>query len=247
MTHVDDILQLASDYESRCFNGLVKLARIRKLPNGKYRVLSQDGKHMGEFTSREGAKKRLKQIEYFKHFDHADAQDGEVIDLTGIDDYSYSAIMRKIRKNAPKDAAKLFLKIFKEQFDRAVKEKLQKPEKVALQNTLVKFNRVHKVKIDKKMIKNAAVTELGNPQQVGAYLSNIVKFTLNRIDPSKRYDAMIRLQQKFNMMDANEIAVKAMPQSSALGQSITFVKHVLFGQDAHYIREVLDTIAKSLV
>lgn len=247
MTNVDEILQLAEDYESSCINGLVKLARIRKLPNGKYRVLSRDGKHMGEFSSREGAKKRLKQIEYFKHFDHADAKDGEVIDLTDADDYSYSAIMRKVRKKASKEACKLFLKIFKEQFDRAVKEKLQKPEKVALQNTLVKFNKFHKIKIDKKMVKNAAVTELGNSEQVGAYLANIVKFTLNRIDPSKKYDAMMRLQQKFSMMDPNEIAIKNMPQSSALGQSITFVKHVLFGQSSNYVKEVLNNLVRNLV
>jgi hypothetical protein len=247
MYNADEILQLASDYESSCVNGLVKVARIRKLPNGKYRVLSRDGKHMGEYSSRDSAKKRLKQIEYFKHFDHADAKDGELIDLTEIDDYSYSAITRKIRQKASKEGVKLFLKIFKNQFDRAVKEKLQKPEKVALQNTLVKFNKIYKIKIDKKMVKNAAVTELGNPVQVGAYLANIVKFTLNRIDPSKKYNAMIRLQQKFSIMDPNEIAIKNLPPSSALGQSITFVKHVLFGQDSAYVKQVLDTLVRNLV
>lgn len=247
MYNVDDILQLASDYENSCINGLVKFARIRKLPNGKYRVLSRDGKHIGEFSSRESAKKRLKQIEYFKNFDHSNAKDGEVIDLTEVDDYSYSAITRKIRQKATKEGIRLFLKIFKEQFDRAVKEKLQKPEKIALQNTLVKFNKTYKIKIDKKMVKSAAVTELGNPTQVGAYLANIVKFTLNRIDPSKKYNAMIRLQQKFSIMDPNEIAIKNLPPSSTLGQSITFVKHVLFGQDATYIKQVLDTLVRNLV
>lgn len=243
----DEILQLAAYYENSCNNGLVKTARIRKLPNGKYRVLSRDGKHMGEYSSREAAKKRLKQIEYFKHFDHNEAKDSELIDLTDIDDYSYSAIMRKIRQKAPKEGIKLFLKLFKEQFDRAVKEKLQKPEKVALQNTLVKFNKHYKIKIDKKMIKCAAVTELGNAASVGSYLANIVRFTLNRIDPAKRWNAMIRLQQKFSTMDPNEIAIKDLPPSSALGQSITFVKHVLFGQDANYIKEVLDNLVRNLV
>lgn len=246
MKNVNAILQLAEDYESQC-NSLVKLARIRKLPNGKYRVLSEEGKHMGEYSSREGAKKRLKQVEYFKHFDHSNAEDGEIIDLTDADDYSYSAIMRKIRSRSSKEATRFFLKIYKDQFDRAIREKLQKPDRVALQNTLVKFNKTYKIKIDKKMVKHAAVTELGNAQQVGAYLANIVKFTLNRIDPSKKYNAMMRLQQKFSIMDPNEIAIKNLPASSALGQSITFVKHVLFGQDSTYVKNVLDNLVRNLV
>ena len=42
-------------------------SRIKKLKTGKYRVVSEKGKHMGDFSTRKQALKRLKQIEYFKH------------------------------------------------------------------------------------------------------------------------------------------------------------------------------------
>ncbi len=39
---------------------------IRKIKEG-YRVLSEKGRNMGTYKSEEEAKKRLRQIEYFKH------------------------------------------------------------------------------------------------------------------------------------------------------------------------------------
>jgi hypothetical protein len=247
MNNVNDILQLASTYEDKCLQqGLVKLAKIRQLPNGRYRVLSQTGKNLGTYKSREGAEKRLKQVEFFKHFDHAEADDKSIIDLTDIDEFAYSAIMRKLRHAATPEQVRMFLKIFKNQFDKAIKGKIHKPEKVALQNAMVKFNKLHKVKIDKKMVKNAAVAELGNAEQVGRYLSDIVRFTLNRIPTDKRQNATESLKQKFMNLSEIEISSKVMPESSALGQSITFVKHVLFNHDARYVREVLNSLVKSL-
>lgn len=41
---------------------------IRKVGK-KYRVVSRSGKNLGESSSREGAKKRLKEVEYFKRRD----------------------------------------------------------------------------------------------------------------------------------------------------------------------------------
>ena len=55
----DKLLKLAAQYEQSCLSGLVKEAKIRKLPNGKYRVLSEKGKNMGTYDSREGAKKKI--------------------------------------------------------------------------------------------------------------------------------------------------------------------------------------------
>ena len=69
MDNIDQILKSAEAYEQAC---LLKEGKIRKLPNGKYRVLSENGKNLGTYTSREGAKKRLKQVEYFKHVNNAD-------------------------------------------------------------------------------------------------------------------------------------------------------------------------------
>jgi hypothetical protein len=247
MSDVNDLLKLASVYENRCVQDLVKIAKIRKLPNGRYRVLSQDGKNLGTVKSLKAAKKRLKQVEYFKHFDHSKADDtSSIIDLTDIDEFAYSAVMRKLRQHAKPEQVLQFLQLYKLEFDKAVKGKIHKPEKVALQNSMVKFNKLHKVKLDSKMVKLAAVTELGNADQVGKYLSDIVKFTVQRIPPEKRQHALDSLKQKFTILSAGEIASKQLPESSALGQSITFVKHVLFNHDAKYVREVLNSLVRSL-
>ena len=250
MTNIDTLLQLASTYESKCIQDLVKVAKVRKLPDGRYRVLSQKGKDLGTYRSQRAAEKRLRQVEFFKHLDKSKTDDNgaivEPIDLTGADEFSYSALMRKIRQKANPEQTKLFLKLFKAQFDRAVKGKVNKPERVALQNAIVKFHKVHPVKLDRKMVKCAAVAELGNADAVGRYLSDIVKFILNRLPMEKRPKATEVLRQKFAVMSENEIAGKNMPDAAVYGQAITFVKHVLFNQDASYVREVLNSLSRSL-
>lgn len=250
MSDVNHLLKLASTYEEQCIQDLVKIARIRKLPDGRYRVLSQKGKDLGTYKSRKGAEKRLKQVEYFKHLDKSKADDKgnpiEPIDLTDADEFSYSAIMRKLREKAEPEQVKQFLHLFKTQFDKAVKGKVNKPERVALQNTVLKFHKVHPVKLDKKMVKCAAVAELGNADAVGKYLSDIVKFILARLPLEKRQHAAQILKQKFGVMSENEIAGKNMPNAAVYGQAITFVKHVLFNQDASYIREVLNSLSRNL-
>jgi hypothetical protein len=39
---------------------------IKKQSNGKYKVVSESGKNLGSNLSKEGAQKRLRQVEYFK-------------------------------------------------------------------------------------------------------------------------------------------------------------------------------------
>jgi hypothetical protein len=246
MKNLDEIIQLANNYEISC-QQLVKIARVRKLPNGKYRVLSQKGKNLGTFDSERAAKKHLKEVEYFKHLDKSDAADSSsVIDLTKTEEFAYSAIMRQLRRKASKEQVRLFLKIYKTEFDKVVRAKLKQPERVALQNALVKFDKIHKIKLDKKLIKNAAVSELGNSQAVGNYLASIVHFILNRVPPEKRLLARDSLKQKFSLMGESEIASKHLPDSAAIAQSITFVKHVLFNHDANYVREVLNSLVSAL-
>ena len=55
--------------EYQCPECIAKIAYIKKMPSGKYRVLSGKGKNLGESKSRKGAEERLKEIEYFKHMD----------------------------------------------------------------------------------------------------------------------------------------------------------------------------------
>ena len=244
----DNILKLANDYKRTCVASLLKIAVIKKLPNGKYRVLSHKGKNLGTYTTETSAKKRLKQIEFFKHLDSNNVQDenNPVIDLTDVKELSYSAFLRKLRQNAPKDCVKEFLILYNNEFNRSIKNELQKPEIVALQNSLVEFNKKHKIKLNKDIVKNAAVTELGDPRLVGKYLSDIIKFTLTRISPEKRPHSLQNLKNKIYNLNQSEISYKKLPPSSAIGQSITFIKHVLFGHDLAYVKAVIANIVNNL-
>lgn len=49
-----------------------KTAYIRQIGDKKFRVYSEKGKNMGTYTSRAAAKKRLRDIEYFKHKNSAE-------------------------------------------------------------------------------------------------------------------------------------------------------------------------------
>lgn len=40
---------------------------IKKLKPGKYRIVSEKGKKLGEYKTKKEAEERLRQIEYFKH------------------------------------------------------------------------------------------------------------------------------------------------------------------------------------
>lgn len=229
-------------------SNIVKIAIIKKLPNGKYQVQSHKGKNLGTYTSKEKAKERLRQVEFFKHRDqsHIDDKDNKFIDLTDIDDFSFSAIMRKLRKRTSKDIVRKFLEIYKHEFDSAISEQLEAPDRIALQKSLIKFNKINKIKLDKNIIKNAAITELGNPEIIGKYISDIVKFIMNRISAENRAHSLENLKRKIYALNENELASKTMPASSAMGQSITFIKHILFNHDPGYVRKVINNIVKNL-
>jgi hypothetical protein len=47
-------------------------------------------------------------------------------------------------------------------------------------------------------------------------------------------------------MNESEISSKQLPESSALGQAITFVKHILFNHDSRYVKEVLLSLSRDL-
>jgi len=225
----------------------LKEGHIRKLPNGQYRVLSKKNKNLGTYPSKSQAEKRLQQVEYFKHKDQAAADSvNYVIDLTQADEFSYSAIMRCLRKQCDKEQIIYFLKVFKKYFDTAVKEKLQKPERVALQKSVLKLSKLYHVKLSKEIVKNAAISELGESNLVGKYLADIIKFTLNKLPLEKRSFILNKIKDKIYHLNEQEIASKQMPMTASIGQAITFVKHILFNHDAVYTREVLNSIVRNL-
>jgi hypothetical protein len=172
--------------------------------------------------------------------------DKNIIDLTKIDDFSFSATMRKLRPALSQEELFQFLKLYRQYFDNAVKENLQKVETVALTKALIDFNKVKKLKIDRKMIKEAAISELGDAGQVGQYLANIIRFIMQRVSLEKRPSATHKLKQKLYILNESEIASKNMPASSAMGQAITLVKHILFNHDSRYVREVINNIVRYL-
>ena len=69
---------------------------------------------------------------------------------------------------------------------------------------------------------------------------------LQRISPAKRQGAINKLKKKFYYLNEGELAMKKMPASSAMGQSITFIKTVLFNHDPKYIREIINNLIKFL-
>ncbi len=171
----------------------------------------------------------------------AEAEGG--IDLTKATDFSYSAIMREMRQHATSEQIREFLILFKKQFDKAIKHKKKEPDQVALKAAMAVFDDKYGVKL--KMKKKAS-NELGDAAQVGKYLANIVKFTISKIPLERRPAAIESLKTKFYSMNSNDLAAKNLPAMAGIGQSITFVKHVLFNHDAGYIREVLNHLVNNL-
>lgn len=169
-----------------------------------------------------------------------------VVDLTKADNFSYSAIMREINKCCSDEQIKMFLSLYKDCFEYAIENKLQKPEIVALQNALIEFNKEHKIKISPELVKSASITELGSPEDIGSYIANVIHFLMNKISFEKRNKAILNLKTKLSKMDANSLANKNMPNSAAIGQSITFVKNILFNHDPHFIKEVLKHVMNKL-
>lgn len=239
----EDISIKVEAYENMC-NTLFKEAIIKKMPNDKYRVVSEKGKNLGEYSSKLKAKKRLQQVEFFKHKDQNNSSDS-IIDLSDVDDWSYSAIIRKLKQIASDEEVNCFLKIYKNNFDKAVKKEIHNPDRIALQNAILAFSKQFKIKLP-KVVKNAAITELGDPVIVGKYLSDIVKFILTRISPEKRPHTIQNLRKKIYYLNERELSDKKMPASSSIGQSITFIKTVLFNHDANYIRQVLNSVVQNL-
>ena len=170
----------------------------------------------------------------------------EGVDLSEIEDFSYSAVLRQLRKQLSDKEVLEFLKLFKKHFDSAIKKDIQQPDQIALQKALEDLSENISIEFSQDLVKEAFLTELGEPELVGKYLSNIIKFTLNKIDSKNRQKAMNKVKQKIFNLDSNDIAAKKMPPSSSMGQSITFVKHVLFNHDANYVRKVINSIVKYL-
>jgi hypothetical protein len=235
---------------------LNKNSYIKRLPDGKYRVLSKKHRNLGTYDTKAEAEERLRQVEVFKHmakgrkkalksFRCLVKESEEHDDL----EFSYSKIMRDLNKNH-KDKVKPFMKKFKEVFDRACDSNIKNPEGAALIAAMYCVNYTIKkseVAIPDRLLKiSASVIEMGEPRSAGKAIADIVKFLTSRISIENRQKSLQGLKQKISQLNEFEISQKKTPASASLGQSITFIKTILNGHEPLYIREVLDGIVESL-
>lgn len=166
------------------------------------------------------------------------------IDLTDLNDFSYSAIMRDLRKQCDEETVREFLLIYKMCFDMLINNDVVKAGEIALIFAVDLFNSLHPLKLKVEKVANAS--DLGDAPLAGQYLANIIKFTLNRVDPDKRAKALHTVLRKIYFLDENVLGGKQMPASSSIGQSISFVKNVLIGNEPQYIRAVINNVVANL-
>lgn len=115
---------------------IIKEAYIKKMPNGKYRVMSESGRNMGEFSSKEKAQKRLKQIEFFKYKAKRKAfLENLIIKVAECE--TFSSMMRTLER----DKAMQLLENFKSAFDEAIDSGLENHQEIALMEAKKKLEK----------------------------------------------------------------------------------------------------------
>ena len=124
-----------------------KIAFIKEISKGKWRVFSKKGRNLGTYDSKEQAEKRLKQVEFYKYWPfHPIRKKKSVEDLYGKivlgeenlpeATSTFSAEMRELRKNNP-DQVMNFLKQFNQSFQNSLQEGIDNPEQAALLETKI--------------------------------------------------------------------------------------------------------------
>lgn len=238
MTAPSALLSYASEFNDYSSSDiLVKTAYIRKR-KGRWFVLSEKGKSLGDYATKDEAVKRLRQVEYFKHHPKkkkASKEEGS----------TYSSIMRDLTKKGDEKLLKAFMETFKTAFDAAYVAGDEHPEKAALEKA--------KQLLDKEaaqmsvLIKRATdAINLGDPMHAGQQLASIARFMLAKISPDRRQKAIQNLKRKVYFINEFNLASKKAPNSAAIGQAITLIKTMLLSHPPNYIREVLNTIARVL-
>lgn len=158
------------------------------------------------------------------------------------DDTSYSSVMRELNKDGDTEAMKCFQDTYKRVFDEGYLSGSENPEEQAFEEAMKAI-----AIFDDKLIKKVAdLLPLGDSQYAGKYLAHLLKFLLRRISSERRPRSLENLKRKVFYLNEYSIAGKRTPPSSAIGQSITLLKHLLIGHNPIYIRSVLNTIVSYL-
>jgi len=124
---------------------MLKIAYIKEISKGKWRVLSKKGRNLGTYNSKEQAEKRLKQVEFFKHWPFHPVRKKKAVEdlykkiVLGEENLTeatstFSAEMRELRKNNPEKVMN-FLKQFNQSFQNSLQEGIENPEQAALLET----------------------------------------------------------------------------------------------------------------
>jgi len=237
---------------------MIKLSFIRKLPNGKYRVVSKKGRNLGTYTTLEEAKERLRMVEWFKHKSKFKKKASETTistNLNSIKELTYSEIHRQLRQSGDETILEGFRSVFKFYFDLYCYKYPDKCEIMAISKTLNILHAIQPIQLEDRhasniisgLVKTAEPVNLGDPKIAARYLSDFIKFLLRRISPESRTRSMQNLATKIQNLNELDIASKKTPVSASIGQSITLVKNVLTNQNPQYIREVLKEIANHLM
>jgi len=233
---------------------IIKRAYIKKLPDGRWRVMSESGRNMGTYYSKSMAEKRLAQVEMFKHIKgrknrkkrkksynlYIDTiKKAEIYETVN----SYSFIMRDLNKNYP-EKVDAFMETYKRAFEEALLNKENDPELHALLQAVLAVGYLKKAaKIDK--IAQTAV-EMGNPQLAGRVVANVINFLMQKVPKNQRFQSLNTLRNTLLNLSVGEISSKKSPPSSALGQSVALVKNMLGGHNPDYVRQVIQEAIRYL-
>lgn len=164
------------------------------------------------------------------------AKKEQVIDLSELDSFTLSGIMRQLNKQCSDKEITYFLKLYFNNFNELV-DTDPNAEKTSLVKSLKDFSTVVSIK------KQASVEP---PDVIANNLINIIHLLVTKIKNENQAKAIASIKQKLNIISINDLATKNMPASSAIGQSISFVKQVLFDKDPAYIKNILTKVIQKL-
>jgi len=158
------------------------------------------------------------------------------IDLSEAENFTFSGVMRQLNKQCNPKEITAFLKLYYNYFNELA-DTDPEPEKKSLIKSLKDFSATVGI------TKQAAIEP---PDVIANNLINIIHLLVNKIKSENQTKALTSIKQKLNTISINDLATKNMPASSAIGQSISFVKQVLFDKDPAYIKTILTKVIQKL-
>lgn len=158
------------------------------------------------------------------------------IDLSETESFTLSGVMRQLNKQCSEKEIEQFLKIYFNNFNELT-DTDKDFEKKCLVLSLKDFSKI-------VAIKKQAATE--PPDVIADNLINIIHLLVTKIKSENQSKAIASIKQKLSTVSINDLATKNMPASSAIGQSISFVKQILFDKDPAYIKTILTKVIQKL-